>query len=379
MKRAPILVFNTGSSSIKFALVKEGRKHLSGAVSEIAGEARIKINNAGHALRVRDHKEALPIILTSLIENGVEIEGDGGVSGIAHRIVHGGGEFTRHSRLTRPNIEKLHKLSALAPLHNPPALAIIDALMERYPEARQIGVFDTAFHASQPDFHKFYAIPKSFSEKGIRRYGFHGISYEGVRDAFIAKGAIPARLLAFHLGNGASLCAIREGQSWATSMGYSPLEGLVMGTRSGSIDPNAVLELARQLGVEGAATLLNHESGLKGICGHSDMRLIAEDGGDAAKFARALFLARLAQEAGAMIAAMGGVDAVAFTGGIGENDAGIRAGLAERLGFLGLELDEAANAVHAPEISAPVSRVKACIIAAEEELMIAKLAGKLLD
>ena len=287
--------------------------------------------------------------------------------------MHGGRDLTATCRITPATLAGIEACVPLAPLHNPANLSAIHAVARRAPGLPQVASFDTAFHATNPEVARRYAIPAAADAMGIRRYGFHGISYAGLCDQLpgLSGGALPGRLLALHLGNGASLCAIRGGRSVATTMGYSPLEGLTMGTRSGGIDGNAVLRLAELHGIDGAARILNRESGLLGLGGASDMRTLAHAETDAARFAIAHFCYWAVRHAGSMIAAMGGLDAVAFTGGIGENDAHVRGEIMAGLHWAGLRPDTTANANGAACLHAEGSPVTAWIVPAEEEYRIA--------
>ncbi|MGR3491153.1 MAG: acetate/propionate family kinase, partial [Shimia sp.] len=246
----------------------------------------------------------------------------------------------------------------------------------------QFASFDTAFHATNPDHATRYAIPKMMETKGIRRYGFHGLSYASLvqRLPELSKEPLPARLLAFHLGNGASLCAIRNGQSVATTMGYSPLDGLTMGTRSGGIDANAVLRLVEDHGLDRTKAILNHESGLLGLSGgKSDMRKLMVDPSADSTFAVEHFCYWSLRHAGSLIAAMEGVDAIAFTGGIGENAVGVRTAICRGLEWMGVRLDPDRNHRGGPRIHAEVSKVPLWVVPAEEERMIALDAAQLMD
>jgi acetate kinase len=240
----------------------------------------------------------------------------------AHRVVHGGTILTAPARVTPVVIEAIRSVIPLAPLHNPNNLAAMLALQDMAPDLPQYASFGTAFHATNPDVATRYAIPQTHHDAGIRRYGFHGLSYANMVADF--GDALPRHLLAFHLGNGASLCAIKDGKSVATSMGYSPLSGLTMGTRSGDIDGAAVLRMSAALGEDETDRMLNRSSGLKALAGDNDMRTLLARDDDAARFAIDHFCYWAARHAGSAIVAMGGVDAVAFTGGIGENAAPIR-------------------------------------------------------
>ncbi len=291
----------------------------------------------------------------------------------AHRVVHGGPGLTATCRVT-PEVEAaIAATIPLAPLHNPANLSAIRALAERAPGLPQYAAFDTAFHATNPEVAWRYAVPDSLLAQGIRRYGFHGISFTGMirKVKEISVSDLPKRLLALHLGNGASLCAIRDGRSVATTMGYSPLDGLTMGTRSGTIDGNAVLRVAELHGLEAAGRLLNRESGLLALGGSNDMRVLHAAGTPEARFAIDHFCYWAIRHAGSMIAAMDGLDAIAFTGGIGENDPVVRATILKGLAFAGADPDGAANDAGSTSIHKSTSRVAIWIVPAEEERQIA--------
>lgn len=324
-----ILVLNTGSSSIKAAifdsdLVENATATLTG-LGDSDGLATLKSGNTKTQIPATDHAEGITAILGALAGHNV--------TSVAHRVVHGGTALTAPCKIDETVIATIEANVPLAPLHNPPALAGIRAMTTVRPDLPQYASFDTAFHATNDDLATTYAIPADLRDLGIRRYGFHGLSYASMVDHFGAD--VPARLLALHLGNGASLCAIKDGKSAATSMGYSPLDGLTMGTRSGAIDGMAVLRIAQDRGLDEANRILNKGSGLKGLGGTNDMRdLMAADTPDA-KFAVDHFCYWAARHAGSAIVAMGGCDAIAFTGGIGENAADIRDRIMAHLAFLG--------------------------------------------
>ncbi|MDV4145732.1 acetate/propionate family kinase [Shimia sp. FJ5] len=326
-----ILVVNAGSSSIKFAVFGPRLEEvLRGGAEEIGDAARLKINGESLAVEMPSHADALAAILSALKTRHI---GLGDLGGIGHRVVHGGMKLTAPARVT-PEVEaEIESCAALAPLHNPNALMVIRALRDVAPDIPQVAVFDTAFHATNPEVARRYAIPAAQDAAGMRRYGFHGISYASMVDALGAD--VPPRLLALHLGNGASLCAIRDGKSVATTMGYSPLDGLPMGTRAGSLDPIVALRLAREVGVTQAETILNKESGLLALGGTHDMAMLVPRKDEAARFAVDHFCYWAVRHAGSMVAAMGGLDAIAFTGGIGENADTIRKRIVEGLTFLG--------------------------------------------
>ena len=308
-----LLVVNAGSSSIKVALFDGLRLVRSGQVGEIGAHG---------------HKAAL----TRLLADGF----GAGLTAAAHRVVHGGALLRQAVRIDAGVLAQIAACVPLAPLHNPANLTAIRALAELAPDLPQFASFDTAFHATNPEVARRYALPASVEAEGIRRYGFHGLSYAAIvrKVQEIVDGKVPLRLLALHLGNGASLCAIVNGQSAATTMGYSPLDGLTMGTRSGAIDGNAVLRLAEVHGIAGASRILNKESGLLGLGGALDMRALHRAGTEEARFAVAHFCYWAVRHAGSMIAAMGGLDAVAFTGGIGENDVIVRREILKGLAFV---------------------------------------------
>jgi acetate kinase len=258
------------------------------------------------------------------------------LAGAAHRVVHGGRDLTHTLHIVPAVLEGIRACIPLAPLHNPANLTGIEALARLAPNLAQYASFDTGFHATNPDVATRYALPKDAEDLGLRRYGFHGISYASLVRNLRAQGdLLPKRVLGLHLGNGASLCAILNGASVATSMGYSPVSGLTMGTRSGDIDANAVLKLAEVHGLEGAAQILNRASGLLGLGGVADMRALHEAKTPEARFAVDHFVYWAIRHAGSMIAAMGGVDLLAFTGGIGENDTLVRDGITQGLAWAG--------------------------------------------
>ena len=308
-----LLVVNAGSSSLKLALF-DGLTQLRKATVE--------------GLAPDGHRAALLALLA---------DGFGrGVTATAHRVVHGGARLTQAMRIDAAVLAEIEACLPLAPLHNPANLAAIRALAEAMPDLPHFASFDTAFHASNPEVALRYALPASAEAQGIRRYGFHGLSYAAIVRKLqeTAGNVLPNRLLALHLGNGASLCAILNGQSVATTMGYSPLDGLTMGTRSGGIDGNAVLRMAELYGIDGASRILNRESGLLGLGGSNDMRALHGAGTPEARFAIAHFCYWAVRHAGSMVAAMGGLDGVAFTGGIGENAVQVRRTILQGLDFI---------------------------------------------
>ncbi|ADR36418.1 acetate kinase [Oceanithermus profundus DSM 14977] len=367
-----VLVLNAGSSSLKFSLTdtRAHRHRLRGLVERIGlPQAQLTVEGRTEAVAAADHAEALDAVLRRLDLDLVEAVG--------HRVVHGG-DFTASSRITDEVLERLEAFVPLAPLHNPANLAGIRAALAALPQLPQVAVFDTAFHQSLPERAWRYALPRRLAdERRYRRYGFHGTSHRYVSGKLAQALGRPLeelRVVVLHLGNGASATAVRFGRSVDTSMGFTPMEGLVMGSRSGDLDPGLVLELVRRHGVEATDRLLNKESGMLGLAGHSDLRdvhrRIAE--GDAhAALALEVYCYRIKKYLGAYAAAMGGLDAVAFTAGVGENDPVVRAQALEGLEFLGIELDREANARGGPRITREGSRVSVWVIPTDEELAIA--------
>lgn len=369
--KTAILVVNAGSSSIKFALFDmKLAEILSGSATEIGGNGQLRIAAQTEFARFTDHRSALNLILEKLDEYGMRPDM---LAAAAHRVVHGGAHLTASCRISPQTRHEISRCSALAPLHNPANLEAIDALSTLAPDLPQFASFDTAFHATNPIEATDYALPRPLCNAGIRRYGFHGISYAALVDNY--QKPLPKRLLALHLGNGASLCAIHDGKSVATTMGYSPVSGLVMGTRVGDIDANAVLALTAQHGIDAARDILNRQSGLLALAGTSDLRaILASDTAKAVKH----FTYWITRHAGSMIAAMGGLDGIAFTGGIGENAAPIRAAVMQGLAWTGLQFDPASNAAEHQILHTAQSAVSAHIVPAREERQIAKEALYLL-
>ncbi len=342
----PVLVINAGSSSIKYAVFDGALEEILAGSVEICPEdsarprgcaKRPPVRAAGRCPAVppdgaSGHGQALEIILGRLGQSGIPLAS---LAAAAHRVVHGGARLTAPCRITPETLAEIRACIPLAPLHNPANLAAIETLAALAPDLPQFANFDTAFHATNPPVATAYAIPQDWRDAGLRRYGFHGTSFQALVENY--PKPLPARLLAFHLGNGASACAIENGKSVATTMGYSPLDGLTMGTRSGQLDPAATLRIAAETSPEEALDILNRRSGLLGLSGESpDMRtLLASDSPDA-RFAIDHFCYWAARHAGALIAAMGGIDAIAFTGGIGENAPEIRDRIVKLLAWTGV-------------------------------------------
>jgi acetate kinase len=345
-----LLIVNAGSSSLKLA-VYDGPE-------PVAREAAEEIGSNGHAAALDGALRRTGIPTSAL-------------QGAAHRVVHGGPRLTAACRITPDIHAEITAAVPLAPLHNPAALVGIQAVARLMPDLPQYAVFDTAFHATNPEVATAYALPFAERARGIRRYGFHGLSYTALVRILAARGPVPPRLLACHLGNGASLCAIVNGRSVATTMGYSPLDGLTMGTRTGQIDGNAVVRLVEDHGLDRAKTILNRESGLLGLGGSSDLRSLHAAGTPDARFALDHFAYWAVRHAGSMVAAMGGLDAVVFTGGIGENDAWMRKEILSGLAFMGVSSDAAANVRNESALHDPTSHVAIWIVPADEERQIA--------
>ncbi len=368
-----ILVLNAGSSSVKFALFDTDlvEKH-AGLAANIGGAGTLTVDGQTQTTSLPDHAAALACILGALKALGTTPDM---LRAAAHRVVHGGATLTQPQRITPEIQAEIAACTPLAPLHNPHNLAAITALAKAAPDLAQYVSFDTAFHASNPTVATRYAIPKMLETQGIRRYGFHGLSYSSLVQSLppLMGDKLPSRLLAFHLGNGASLCAIKNGQSIATTMGYSPLDGLTMGTRSGGIDANAVLRLVELHGVERVKAILNNESGLLGLSGgKSDMRNLMLDASADSDFAIEHFCYWTLRHAGSLIAAMEGVDAIAFTGGIGENAIAVRARILRGLEWLGVKMNPDANHRNASKLHAETSKIAVWLVPAQEERMIAK-------
>lgn len=369
-----VLVLNVGSSSIK-CVVFDAALHevLRGEVAGIGHRAALRMGALRQPVTAPDHGAALSVVLDALEAQGVALTS---LRVTGHRVVHGGPNLADPLLVTPEVRAEIARCAPLAPLHNPHNLAAIEALATQAPDLPQVACFDTGFHANCPEVAQRYALPPDCAEAGIRRYGFHGLSYAGIVTRLEAlAGVLPERVLAFHLGNGASACAILRGRSVATTMGYSPTDGLTMGTRSGSIDPNAVLRLAGERGVEGARDLLNNRAGLAGLSGGiSDMRALEESDASDAAFAIAHFTYWARRHGGSLIAAMQGLDAVVFTGGIGENSARIRAEILDGLGWVGICYEADKNARNAPRLHGDGSAVTAWVLPAEEERVIARAA-----
>lgn len=379
MSRDAILTINAGSSSIKFSVYdRDAEPHElgRGQVEKLGPHAELTVHAEGASderedIGQADHDGALRAILDHL---GPILHGRT-IAGVGHRIVHGGPDYAAPVVLGAEVVATLSGFERLAPLHQPFNLAGVRAAQAAFPDALQVGCFDTAFHRGHDFVHEAFALPRAWYDKGVRRYGFHGLSYDYVSGALAQRfpDLARARVIIAHLGNGASMCAVRDGRSVSTTMGFSALDGLAMGTRSGQIDPGVLLYLMESEGMGAAelTRLLYKESGLKGLSGLShDMRtLLASDAPEAAE-AVAYYVARIRQEVGALSADLDGLDALVFTGGVGENSHEIRERVCAGLGWLGVTLDPQANRAGTPEMG--TGKVRVLALPTDEERVIAR-------
>ncbi|MEU1786305.1 acetate kinase [Streptomyces sparsogenes] len=372
MNGSRVLVLNSGSSSVKYQLLDmaDGSRLASGIVERI-GEGP-----------VADHTAALKQVAEELTGQGLGLDSPA-LAAVGHRVVHGGTRFTEPTLITDEVVEEIEKLVPLAPLHNPANITGIKVARDLRPDLPQVAVFDTAFHATMPESAARYAVHRETADRyGVRRYGFHGTSHAYVSRAtaaLLGRDLTEVNTIVLHLGNGASASAVRGGVCVDTSMGLTPLEGLVMGTRSGDLDPAAIFHLARVGGmsVDEIDTLLNKRSGLLGLCGDNDMREIGRrmgEGDPDAQLAFDIYVHRLRKYVGAYAAVLGRVDAIAFTAGVGENSAAVREAALRGLSVFGIEVDAVRNAVRGSSarlISTQTSRVAVAVVPTDEELEIA--------
>ncbi|PPQ35019.1 acetate/propionate family kinase [Rhodopila globiformis] len=377
-----IAVINAGSSSIKFALcgLADDDVLYRGQVEGIGVDPRLRVRNAqGETIIERawpaagfGHDAAAEAIL----QTGASLAA-GTVAAIGHRVVHGGMAYDAPVRLDVDVVETLSELVPLAPLHQPHSLAVIRRLLQVVPHIPQVACFDTAFHRAQPHLAQAFALPRRFSEAGIRRYGFHGLSYEYLvsQMRILCPALAAGRVIMAHLGNGASLCAVRNGRSVASTMGFTAADGLMMGTRCGALDPGVILHLMTEHGMDAAALedLIYRKSGLLGVSGISpDMRTLRASTDPRAREAIDLFIYRIIREVGSLTAALGGVGAMVFAGGIGENDAATRAAVTEGCRWAGVKLDHIRNEVGRGRISGDDSSIEVWVIRTDEERMITR-------
>jgi acetate kinase len=380
-----VLVLNSGSSSIKFGLfgmsAAEPALLCKGLLDEHETRPRLVVKSpAGDDLFEKQRKASDPDsdhLFADVLGFIEDRFGDRRLVAVGHRIVHGGPDYSGPVELTDDVYAKLEALTPLAPLHQPRGLEPVRTIKALRPALTQIACFDTAFHHGLTPPANRFAIPRRYEKRGVRRYGFHGLSFEYVagRLAATAPQLITKRTVIAHLGNGASLCGLRDGRSIDTTMGLTPLDGLVMGTRCGTIDPGMLLYLQQheKMSVEDVQRLLYHESGLLGVSGiSSDMRVLLASGEPAAREAVELFTFRAAQQVAMMATTLGGLDCLVFTGGIGEHAKEIRSAIAERLGWLGVRVDAAANDEGCERISGDGGTVDVYVVPTNEELMIAR-------
>jgi acetate kinase len=381
-----IAVLNAGSSSLKFSVFAQRDGELDliarGQAESLHTAPRfVAKNGAGKVLAEQSwgegaklgHEGALDHLVTLLRAEFAEHR----LVGIGHRVVHGGTEYTRPVRVDRTVLAALEKYIPLAPLHQPHNLAPIRALLERSPDLPQVACFDTSFHSGAPPVSQAFALPREITDRGVRRYGFHGLSYEYIADVLpqFDERAARGKTVVLHLGNGSSMCAIAAGRSMASTMGFTAADGLPMGTRCGNLDPGVVLYLMDELKMDARAIekVIYQQSGLLGMSGiSSDMRTLEASPALEAKAAIDVFIYRIGRELGSLAAALGGLDAIVFTAGIGENSRSLRERVCRDAAWLGVELDSVANERSGPRISMAGSHVSAWVIPANEELMIAQ-------
>jgi acetate kinase len=387
-----ILVLNAGSSSIKFAVFAE-------QAGELALELRGVVEGLYTGPRFRAH-DATGRVVAEQSWDRASLGHDGAIEylsdflprhladrrlvAVGHRVVHGGLEHTAPVRVSPKTLKALERLIPLAPLHQPHNLLPMARLLDRAPELPQVACFDTSFHRTSPDVARRFALPAELHDAGVQRYGFHGLSYEYIAAELprVDAKAAAAKTIVLHLGNGSSMCAMEAGRGVATTMGFTAADGLPMGTRCGALDPGVILYLLRERKMEAGAIerLLYDESGLLGISGiSSDMRTLLASAAPSARLAIDVYVYRIARELGSLAAALGGLDAIVFTGGIGENAPAIRERVCRDAAWLGVELAAAANAGGGPRISMPGSRVSAWVVPTNEEIMIARHTQRVLD
>lgn len=381
-----VLVLNSGSSSIKFAVFIANSDPLElvlrGEIEGLQSSPQFTVaDSAGILLKTHSwsagRRLSYDAALTYLHEFLTSEFRDDSLGAVGHRVVHGGCDFSRPAVITPQVFVRLERLIPLAPLHQPHNLAAIRVIKERHPQLPQVACFDTAFHSEQPEIAQAFALPRSIAKRGVRRYGFHGLSYEyiaSVLPRYDAKAAA-GRTIVAHLGNGASMCALRAGKSIATTMGFTPADGLPMGTRCGSLDPGALIYLMDELEMDARQIerLIYQQSGLLGLSEiSSDMRVLLESSDHRARFAIDLFVYRIGREVGSLAAALGGLDALVLTGGIGEHSPRIRERVCNSAEWLGVQLDPVVNESGGPRISSNSSAVSVWTIPTNEELLIAR-------
>src|SRR5258708_5396163 len=390
--REPIIVINAGSSSIKFSVFETAADRFlnagaHGQVEGIGTSPRLKVADAqdrgvaDQTVAGNDHRAAIAAIQDWFTDH---VGGEAGFRGVRHGVGQGGMAYSGPVVIDERGICGLEELVPLAPLHQPHHIAAIRAVAAVAPQVPQVACFDTAFHRNQPPLALEFALPRELTAKGIRRYGFHGLSYEYIISKLpeVAPQCADGKLVVAHLGNGASMCAIAQRRSIATTMGFTPVDGLPMGTRTGALDPGVILYLIahERMDTNAVQHLIYEGSGLLGVSGLSgDMRTLLASNAPAAREAVALFVYRIGRELGSLVAALEGLDALVFTGGIGENAAGIRAQVCRQAGWLGVALDEEANARGGPLISRRGSAVSVWGVPTNENLMVARHTRRLIE
>ena len=385
-----IAVLNAGSSSLKFALydaANEGAALFRGQIEEIGLAPRLSATDAAGAVVAERNWESAALdhrtAVAEILQLGQSLLRGRPLVAFGHRVVHGGMVFAAPVRIDAAVRAKLAELVPLAPLHQPYSLAPIDYIASAAPHLPQVACFDTAFHRVQPSVAQQFALPRELSAAGVRRYGFHGLSYDFIvwRLRELAPDLARSRLVIAHLGNGASLCGVESGRSIATTMGFTALDGLMMGTRSGAVDPGVLLYLMQERGLDARALedLLYRKSGLLGVSGiSSDMRVLRRSAAPEAAESIALFVYRIVREIGSLAAALGGLDGLVFTAGIGEHDAETRAAVCAGCRWLGVELDEVRNRQGEGRIGTDDSRISTWVIPTDEEQMIARYTREVL-
>jgi len=387
-----IAVLNAGSSSLKFSLFAQAGDDLELVVRGQAeglqtAPSFVARSASGQTLASHDWGEGTPLGHDGALEHIVAFLQDKAqglrLLGVGHRVVHGGLKYAQPVRMDRAVVQELEQFIPLAPLHQPHNLTPIRLMLERQPGLPQVACFDTAFHRAQPEVAQMFALPKELHDEGVRRYGFHGLSYEYIASKLprLDARAATGRTVVLHLGNGASMCALAAGRSVASTMGFTAVDGLPMGTRCGALDPGVILYLMDQRGMDARAIekLIYNQSGLLGVSGvSSDMRTLLASREARAALAVDLYVYRIGRELGSLAAALGGLDAIVFTGGIGENSAEIRARVCRSAAWLGVELVEPSNQAGGPRISSVLSPTAAWVLPTNEELMIARHTQRLL-
>jgi acetate kinase len=382
-----LLVINTGSSSIKFAIFAQDTclRLYKGQVDGIAAQAQLHIidtpeelDTENHPVVADNHAQALQVIMDWLAQHTTGLQ----ITAVGHRVVHGGSNFTRPALVDQNVLTQLKALIPLAPLHQPHALQAIEVLLNHYPDIPQVACFDTAFHANMPAREKRLPLPQVLSQQGVQRYGFHGLSYEYITQILpgFLNNSPGDNVVIAHLGHGVSMCAVKNRQSIATTMSFTPLDGLPMGKRCGAIDPAIVLYLLAQgMNAQEISDLLHHQSGLLGLSGISDdMQILLNSIENEAAEAVDIFCYRVSRELGSLAMALGGLDVLVFTGGIGEHAASVRANICQAAGWLGVEIDTDANQANALQISSSTSRVSVWAIPTDEEHVIVRQTADLI-